>query len=105
MNVVCCILYSAIPGVKIVQVVLSGLRLLFVSMYVCMTECLFFTMFMSFICVDVMVMSSAYVVRFIGACGVGVSDVYMLNNVGDRTPPCVTPVLFLNVVYVLRPMM
>ena len=24
---------------------------------------------------------------FIGGCGVGVSDVYMLNNVGNRTPP------------------
>ena len=26
-------------------------------------------------------------------CGVGVSDVYMLNSVGDRTPPCGTSVL------------
>ena len=42
----------------------------------------------------------------------GVSDVYMLS-VGDRTPPCGTPflnwrcvdVLFLNVVYALRPFM
>ena len=42
-----------------------------------------------------------------------VSDVYMLNNVGDRTPPCDTPVLnwccddvlFLNVVYALRTLM
>ena len=65
------------------------------------------------LCVDVMVMSSAYVVSFTGACGVGVSDVYMLKSVGDRTPPCGTPflnwrcddVLFLNVVYVLRPLM
>ena len=54
-------------------------------------------------------MSSAYVVSFTGAYGVGVSDVYMLNNVGDRTPPCGTPVLnwrcvdflVLNVVYAL----
>ena len=38
---------------------------------------------------------------------------YMLNNVGDRTPPCRIPVLnwrcvdvlFLNVMYVLRPLM
>ena len=53
-------------------------------------------------------MSSAYVVSF-----TVVSNVYMLNNVDDRTPPCGTPVfnwryvdvLFLNVVYVLRPLM
>ena len=25
-------------------------------------------------------------------CGVGMSDVYMLKSVGDRTPPCGTPV-------------
>ena len=55
-------------------------------------------------------MLSAYVMRFTGACGFVVSDVYMLNNVGDRTPPCGTPVMnwryvdvpFLNVMYVLR---
>ena len=50
-----------------------------------------FAMFMSF-CVDVMVMSSVYVASFTGACGVGVPDVYMLNSVGNRTPPCATPV-------------
>ena len=49
-----------------------------------------FTMFMS-LCVDVMVMSYAYVVSFIGACSVGVSDVYMLKSVSDMTPPCGTP--------------
>ena len=50
---------------------------------------------------------------FAGACGVGVSDVYMLISVGDRTPPCGTPflnwrcvdILFLNVVYALRLLM
>ena len=65
------------------------------------------------LCVDVMVMASAYVVSFTGACGVGVSDVYMLKSVGDSMPPCGTPllnwrcvdVLFLNVVYALRPLM
>ena len=35
-------------------------------------------------------MSYAYVVSFIGA---GMSDVYMLSSVSDRTPPCGTPVL------------
>ena len=50
---------------------------------------------------------------FTGACGGGVSDIYMLKSVGDRTPRCGTPVLncrcvdvlFLNVVYALRPLM
>ena len=71
-----------------------------------------FAMFTS-LCVDVMVMSSAHVVSFTGACGVVVSDVYMLKRVGDITPSCGTPflnwhcvdVLFLNVVYTLRPLM
>ena len=39
-----------------------------------------------------MVMSSAYVMRCTAGGGVGMSDVYMLNSVGDRTPPCGTPV-------------
>ena len=46
-----------------------------------------FAMFM-LLCVDVMVMSSAYIVSFTGACGVGVSDVYMLKSVVDRTLWC-----------------
>ena len=70
-------------------------------------------MFMSLCYVDVMVMSSAYVVSFTGVCGVGVSGVYMLKSVGDSTPPCGTSflnwrcvdVLFLNVVYALRYLM
>ena len=65
-----CVLHSAESGVKRVHVGLSG-------MFV-------FAMFM-FLCVDVMVMSSVYVVSFTCACGVGVSDVYMLNSVGDLT--------------------
>ena len=66
-----------------------------------------FALFMS-LCVNVTVMWSAYVVSFTGACSVEVSDVYMLNCVGDRTLPCGTPVLywcrvlFLKVVYALR---
>ena len=51
-----------------------------------------FAMCMS-LCVNVMVMSSAYVVSFTCTCGVRVSVVYMLNSVGDRTPSCGTPVL------------
>ena len=38
-----------------------------------------FSMFMS-LCVDVMVMSSVYVVSFTGTGSFGVSDVYMLNT-------------------------
>ena len=38
-------------------------------------------------------MSCAYGVSFTGMCGIGVSDVYMLINVGDRTPLGGTPVL------------
>ena len=90
------VLYSAVSGVKRVHVVLSGLRM---------------RLFMS-LCVDVVVMLSAYVVSFTGACGAGVSDVYMLRCGGD-SPPCGSPflnwrcvdVLFLNVVYALRPLM
>ena len=103
------VLYSAGSDVKRVHVVLSGLRMrLFVSSP-CRYDWMFaFVMFM-LLCVDVMVMSSAYVVRFTGTCGVGVSDVYMLKSVGDRTPPCETPflnwccvdVLFLNVEYLM----
>ena len=44
-------------------------------------------------CVEVMEMSSAYVITLTGAVGVGMSAVYMLNSVGERTPPCGTPVL------------
>ena len=36
------------------------------------------------LCVNVMVMLSAYVVSFTGVCGVEVSDVYMLKSVGDK---------------------
>ena len=65
-------------------------------------------MFMS-LCVDVMVMSSFLLVPVV----LGVSDVYMLKSVGDSTPPFGAPflnwrcvdVLFLNVVYALRPLM
>ena len=65
------------------------------------------------LCVDVMAILFAYVVSFTGACGVGVSNVYILNSVGDSTQPCgasvlnwrCVDVLFLNVVYTLHPLM
>ena len=58
------VLYSSVSGVKRVHVVLSGLWMrLFVRFHVCISckyECMFgLAMFMS-LCVDVMVMSSAY---------------------------------------------
>ena len=43
--------------------------------------------FVMFMCVDVMVVSSTYVVSFTGA---GVFDVYMFNSVGDRKLSCGT---------------
>ena len=65
-------------------------------------------MFMS-LCVDVMVMSSVLLVPVV----LGVSDGYMLKSVGDSMPSYGTAflnwrcidVLFLNVVYALRPLM
>ena len=35
------------------------------------------------VCVDVIVMSSAYIITCTGAVGVGISAVWMLNRVGD----------------------
>ena len=52
----------------------------------------YFAIFIS-LCDDVMVMSSVYIVNFTVACGVRLLDVYMLNHVGNRTPPCGIPVL------------
>ena len=84
---------------------------LFVRVHVCIScryDWMFaLAMFMS-LCVDVMMMSSVLLVPVV----LGVSDVYMLKSVGDSTPPCGTPflnwccvyVLFLNVVYALRPL-
>lgn len=40
-----------------------------------------------FVCDERIVMSSAYVMSFTVGGGVGMSDVYMLKSVGDRTPP------------------
>ena len=45
------------------------------------------------VCADVIVMSSAYVVICTFGGGLGMSEVYMLNRVGESTPPCGTPVL------------
>ena len=71
-----------------------------------------FAMFMS-VCSAVIVMSSAYVVSCTGSGGRGMSELWMLKSMGERTPPCGTPDLnwrfvdewFLNVVYAMRPLM
>ena len=43
-------------------------------------------------------MASAYVTNFILSFGgVGMSDMYRLNSVGESTPPCWTPVLIVAV--------
>ena len=82
-----CVLYSAGSGVKRVHVVSSGLRMrLFVRVHVCIS-CRYDWMF------ALAMFMLAYVVSFTGACGVGVSDVYMLRSVGDSMPPCGTPFL------------
>ena len=44
------------------------------------------------VCDAVIVMSSAYEVSCTSLGGCGMSEVYMLKRVGDRTPPCGTPV-------------
>ena len=46
-----------------------------------------------FLCVVEMVMSSAYVMGCVCLRGGGMSEVYMMNSVGERTTPCGTPVL------------
>ena len=64
------------------QVVLSGFSVrLFCFVQaktLCRYGCMSFLAALVLVCADVMVMSSA---------------VYMLNSVGERTPPCGTPVL------------
>ena len=91
------VLYCAGSGVKSVVVVLFAFSLswLFVvhscicSRYGWTCSCAV----SGFVCVESMVMSSAYVMSvMLLFCGVGMSAVYMLKSVGDRTPPCGTPV-------------
>ena len=73
---------------------------------------LVFAMFMS-ACGAVIVISSAYVVSCTESGGSGMSEVWMLKSIGERTPPCGNPDLnwrfvdewFLNVVYAMRPLM
>ena len=111
------VLYSAGSGVNSVVVVLDlfSVRLLsFIHVFTCSRYgCICCCAVFGFMYDDMMVVSSAYVTLFTVCGGVGMSDVYMLNNVGESTPPCGTPdfvilcfdVLLLNIAYCLRPFM
>ena len=83
------LLYSAGSGVNRVQVVLSECSVRWFCFVQTKTLCRYGCMYLFaafvLVCVDVMVMSSSL-------CG-GMSAVYMLKSVGERTPPCGTPVL------------
>ena len=48
------------------------------------------------VCVESELMSSAYVKSLMLSGGVGMSDMYTLKSVGERTPPWGTPVLILD---------
>lgn len=93
MRVVLC---SAGSGEKSVVVVLSAfsvswfwsVQLWMLCRYCCTWACAC----CGLLCVDSTVMSSAYVMVFTFAGGSGRSDMYMLKSVGERTPPCGTPV-------------
>ena len=59
----------------------------------CRFGCMYFLAALVLVCVDVRVMSSVYAMTCTSALGGGMSAVYMLNSVGERTPPCGMPVL------------
>lgn len=88
--------YSAGSGVKSVVCVLlvfsisllSRVHCTIVFKYCCICCCA--VLYLG--CVAVMVMSSAYVMMLMFWCvGSGMSAMYMLKSVGERTPPCGTP--------------
>ena len=90
------VLYWAGSGVKSVAVVLEVFR---ESWFCCVQLCICCKYCCTCVCavvmlvwVERMVMSSAYVMVFTFGGGEGRSDMYMLNSVGERTPPCGTPV-------------
>ena len=61
----------------------------------CRYECTCCLAVFMFAWVERIVMSSAYVISFILLFGgVGMSDVYILNSVGESTPACGTPVFY-----------
>ena len=86
---ICCVsvvLYSAGSGVKSVVVVLDALRVSWfclVQLYIsCRYGCTCCCAMCGFVCVDKIIVSSAYVtVVMLGDVGVGRSAVYMLKSV------------------------
>lgn len=94
---VSCLLYSAGSGVYSVAVDLSGFSLrLFCVVQACIVSrygFIFSLAVFMFLCVVCIVRSSAYMVIVVFCGGCGRSEVYMLKSIGDRTPPCGTPVL------------
>ena len=92
-----CVPHFAGPGAKRVHAVLPGLRMrLSVRVHACIScrhDWMFASDMSMSLCVDATVMPSAHAVSLTGACGAGVSDVYMLKSVCDSTPPCGTPPL------------
>ena len=94
-------LYCAGSGVKIAVVVLEVLSDSWFCVVQLYTWCRYgwtcvCAVFM-FVCVERIVISSAYVMVFIFVLGGGVgrSAMYMLKSVGESTPPCGTPVFML----------
>ncbi len=64
------------------------MSILHTYIHVCMYGCICAFAISMLLCVLVMVMSSAYVISFVSfEGGDGISAVYMLKSVGERTPP------------------
>ena len=87
------LLYSEGSGVTRVQVVLSGFGVRLLCFVQAKTLCGYDWLHLVHVCVDVMVISSAWAMTCTGASGGGMSAMYVLNSVNKRTPPCGTPVL------------
>ena len=85
------VLCSVWSDVNCVHVVLSGWSMtLLYFVYVCISckyGCVYALAAFLLVCVDVIVMSSAYELSFSDTGGCAMSDVYMLKSVGKRTPP------------------
>ena len=109
---------SAGCGVNSIVCVFEGFRIILFCLVQlnmpCRCECTFCLAVFMFVWVERSVMSSAYVINFILLFGrVGISDVYILNSVGESSASCGTPVfivacfdfVFLYIVNCFRPRM
>ena len=79
--------YSAGSGFNRVQVVLSGFSVRLFCFVQAKTLCRYGCMHF------LTALLPAYAMTRTGVLGGGMSAVYMLNSVGERTPPCGTPIL------------